>query len=257
MFCAFRVFDLNKRILDAGAFNDVMESNMQRLAKASNSNMPYAAFKDQWLRFRNVAQQRFAKHNCNKAAWQEAIQAAQRHHGTKRKWGCDALIKVALRFAGWTAATSGVEQNFSKALRSIGPQRMSMSEENEETAIRFAVYKPEQSEIDDLIVNARKIWSETYAAPRTHTTPRVDKGVLRTKVYETAETNWLKQRRNATREAGLRLGDPLALSVQPAEIPGWTEGHDKERIFQAKNVQNKSCTPLMMDCYCRMKLPMA
>ena len=93
--------------------------------------------------------------------------------------------------------------------------------------------------------------------PHEPTRRPVDKGVLRTKVYETAETNWLKQRRNATREAGMRLGDPLALSVQPAEIPGWTEGHDKERIFQVKKRAKTSCTPLMMDCYCRMKLPMA
>ena len=241
LFCAFSVFDLNSKSMDENNLNDATVSNMQRLAQAFK--VSEAAFREQWLRLRHVARQSFAMNSCNKSAWQDAIQKAQRHHGTKQTWKTDALVEVALRFAGWTAATSGVEQNFSKAMRSIGPQRMSMSEENEETAIRFAVYKPERSEMDDVISRARKIWSETYGAPRIHTTTRLDKGGhhhLKNKGNETAEAVWLKHRRIATRDAGTRLGDPSALSVQAAEAcPGWTAGHDAEHTFQVKKRAEK------------------
>lgn len=243
LFCAFSVFDLNSKSQDLNINDAAVCANMKRLAQAFK--VSETAFREQWLRLRHVAQQSFAMHSCNKSAWQVAIQKAQRHHSTKHNWTIDALVEVALRFVGWTAATSGVEQNFSKAMRSIGPQRMSMTEENEETAVRFAVYKPERSEMDDVIARARKIWTESYGAPRNpNKEPRLDKGAHHRQRNATdkeiGETDWLKRRRIAAREAGASLGDPSALSVRAAEAcPGWTAGHDAEHAFQVKKRDKK------------------
>ena len=138
------------------------------------------------------------------------------------------------RFVGWTAATSGVEQNFSKALRSIGPQRGSLTPQHEETAVRFAVYKAEQKELDTLIANARELWAAHYGPPRKYSVQRCDKGARKVpaSAVENTETAWLGRRRAAAIDAGQQIGDSTALSVEVAEAGcGWTDGHVKEHIF--------------------------
>jgi hypothetical protein len=146
-----------------------------------------------------------------------------------------------------------VEQNFSKALRSIGPQRGSLSPLNEETAVRFAVYKPDPKEQGDVIASARLIWAETYGAPRTRELSRCDRGVPKTGrphmerplgFETTTATAWLKKRRAAAREVE-QCGDVSSLSVETAQAgSGWTEGHDKEHRFQIKKRLKKELQAL-------------
>ena len=151
------------------------------------------------------------------------------------------------RFVGWTAATSGVEQNFSKALRSIGPQRGSLTPEHEETAVRFAVYKPEQKELDTLIATARELRAAHYGLPREKSVQRCDKGThkVAASAVGNTETAWLGRRRAAAIDAGQQIGDSTALSVEAAEAGcGWTDGHVKEHIFQSKKRAKKELQAL-------------
>ena len=206
--------------------------------------MNEAALNDQYHRLRAVALQkkRDRPDVCNKTAWQEAVRSCHRHHATKLNWNLDALLPVLWRFLGWTAATSGVEQNFSKALRSIGPQRGSLTPEHEETAVRFAVYKPEQKEIETLIAKARDIWAEHYGPPREMLLHRCDKGTFKvpSSASDNTEKAWLDRRRAAAVDAGRQIGDSTALSVEAAEAGcGWTDGHVKEHLFQSKKRAKK------------------
>ena len=204
LLCAFSVFNLDDSGRDRPA-NTGGDISLQRLAKAFDVHE--AALKDQYHRLRAVALQkkRDRPDVCNKTAWQEAVRSCHRHHGTKLNWNLSALLPVLWRFVGWTAATSGVEQNFSKALRSIGPQRGSLTPEHEETAVRFAVYKPEQKELDTLIAKARELWAAHYGSPREMLFQRCDKGAHKVPASadENTETAWLGRRRAAAIDAEL------------------------------------------------------
>ena len=224
--------------------NKSTTESLDRLAQAFA--VPGASLKEQFCRVRPVAtlKQNERPDVCNKVAWQEAIQSCQRHHGTKSHWVVDALLPVLWRYVGWTAATSGVEQNFSKALRLIGPQRGSLTPEHEETAVKFAVYTADQKEVDNVIARARAIWDAHYGAPRVSGHQRCDKGVPRISNAET-ERAWLKRRRDAAHDAGNEFGDPTALSVEAAEGgPGWKARHDKEHVFQVQKRAKKELQAL-------------
>jgi hypothetical protein len=242
---SFKVFNLSAQEgRGSGSMNKPTTESLDRLAQAFT--VPAAALKDQFCRVRPVAilKQNERPNVCNKVAWQEAIQSCQRHHGTKSNWGVDALLPVLWRYVGWTAATSGVEQNFSKALRLIGPQRGSLTPEREETVVKFAVYTADQKEVDDVIARSRAIWDVHYGAPRIRAHQRCDKGVPRISTAET-ERAWLKRRRDAAHDAGNEFGDPTALSVEAAEGgPGWTAGHDKEHAFQVQKRAKKQLQAL-------------
>ena len=253
LFCAFSLFDLTPQAhQQLERVNDETVSNLQRLSQAFNVNS--SALQDQWHRLKYVANEHFTSKAgiSNKIAWQLAVQSCQRHHMTRHSWNMEALLPVLWRFVGWTAATSGVEQNFSKALRSIGLQRGSLTPANEETAIRFAVFKPTPDEVIELISKARELWAAHYGAPRTAAAAghRCDKGVPKRKLQTTdsapaddavrTEAAWLRKRRNAARDAGQRLGDASALSVSVAKHePGWTSGHEDEHQFQKKKRAKK------------------
>ena len=246
LLCAFSVFNLDDSGRDRPA-NTGGDISLQRLAKAFDVHE--AALKDQYHRLRAVALQkkRDRPDVCNKTAWQEAVRSCHRHNETKLKWNLSALLPVLWRFVGWTAATSGVEQNFSKALRSIGPQRGSLTPEHEETAVRFAVYKPEQKELDTLIAKARELWAAHYGPPREMLVQRCDKGTHRVaaSAVGNTETAWLGRRRAAAIDAGQQIGDSTALSVEAAEAGcGWTDGHVKEHIFQSKKRAKKELQAL-------------
>lgn len=247
LFCSFKLFNLEcGGVIGPGSSNKGSDMALQRLAQAFN--VEFAALKDQFYRLGPVAMQkkRDCPHICNKIAWTEAVRSCHRHHETKRRWELDALLPTLWRYVGWTAATSGVEQNFSKALRSIGPQRGSLSPNREETAVRFAVYKPDEQEVEHLINKARAIWAAHYGPPR-HVEPRArcDRGTCKASGSENTETAWLNNRRSAAIEAGNKLGDAAALSIEAAEgRSGWTEGHDKEHTFQLKKRAKKELQAL-------------
>ena len=245
LFAALSVFNLEDSCTSRPA-NHGGDTSLLRLAKAFNVNE--AALKDQYHRLRAVALQKKKDRVdiCNKTAWRDAVLSCHRHSETKRNWNLDALLPAIWRFVGWTAATSGVEQNFSKALRSIGPQRGSLTSEHEETAVRFAVYKPDQAEIEAVIVKARELWAQHYGPPRKITHQRCDKGTRKLPASKgNTETAWLNKRRAATLAAGKQIGDSTALSIEAAQAGcGWTEGHDKEHTFQSKKRAKKELQAL-------------
>ena len=248
LFCSFKLFNLEGGgVIGPGSSNKGTDMALQRLAQAFD--VEFAALKSQFYRLASVAMQkkRDCPHICNKMAWTEAVRSCIRHHETRRNWGLDAILPVLWRYVGWTAATSGVEQNFSKALRSIGPQRGSLSPDHEETAVRFAVYKPEEQEVEHLITKARAIWAVHYGSPRrVEPMARCDRGSCKPAgASENTETAWLNRRRSAAIEAGNKLGNAAALSIEAAEVgSGWTEGHDKEHTFQVKKRAKKELQAL-------------
>ena len=236
LFCAFNIFNLTDNS-KAGNGNDIA---LRRLAQAFDVN--HAALKDQYHRLRSVALQKKRDGVVgNKDAWKEAVQSCRRAIAHNVGWNMDALLPVLWRFVGWTAATSGVEQNFSKALRSIGHQRGSLTSEHEETAVRFAVYKPNATEQEDLIRRARIIWDKHYGCTRQAQTQRCDKGMHRGQACAgNTEKFWLEQRRAAAQEVGEKMGHASALTIESAKDgPGWTVGHDDEHEFQSKKRAKK------------------
>ena len=249
LFCSLKLFNLDGGgVIGPGSrsSNKGTDMALQRLAQAFN--VEFAALKDQFYRLGSVAMQkkRDCPHICNKMAWTEAVRSCHRHHATKLSWELDALLPALWRYVGWTAATSGVEQNFSKALRSIGPQRGSLTPDREEIAVRFAVYKPDEQEVERVITKARDIWAAHYGTPR-HVEPmaRCDRGSCKASGSTNTETAWLNERRSAAIEAGNKLGDAAALSIEAAEGgSGWTEGHDKEHTFQVEKRAKKELQAL-------------
>lgn len=245
LFCSFKLFNLEGGGI-VGSPNTFSNVSLQRLAQAFNVNL--AALKEQFCRLYPVAVQkkRDQPSVSNKLAWQSAVKSCHRHHETKSRWHLDALLPTLWRYVGWTAATSGVEQNFSKALRSIGPQRGSLSAEHEEIAVRFAVYKPDEQEQARVIAKAREIWAEHYGPPRqVEPGARCDRGTYKAAGSENTETAWLNRRRSSAIEAGIKLGDSSALTIEDAMGgSGWTNGHTKEYEFQKKKRAKKELQAL-------------
>ena len=121
-----------------------------------------------------------------------------------------------------------------------------MTSEHEETAVRFAVYKPDQAEIEAVINKARELWARHYGPPRKTIHQRCDKGIVKLPASEgNTEKAWLDKRRAAALNAGKQVGDSTALSVEVAQAGrGWTEGHAKEHIFQSKKRAKKELQAL-------------
>lgn len=237
LFCAFSVFDLS-----GGNAGECDAIALQRLAQAFNVN--YVELKDQYHRIRMVALQK-KKDGVgisNKEAWQQTVQACR----SNKRWTSEALLPVLVRFAGWTASTSGVEQNFSKALKTIGAHRFNMTHENEETAIKFAVYQPDnEEELKTITANARKLWDRHYGPARAVTMQRLDKGTRRLASAANSETAWLDHRRAAAMKVGKEFGNSSNLTIEAAaEGVGWTASHDKEHAFQAKKRAKKKLSAL-------------
>ena len=242
LFCAFSIFNLEGNSRVAGAINDAA---LQRLSRALDVN--HAALVVQYHRLRAVAMQRKkdGMSLSNKDAWKDAVRSCKRASATIASWSLDAVLPVLWRYAGWTAATSGVEQNFSKALRSIGPQRGSLTPENEETALRLAVYKPDSAEEEDVIARARAIWHKHYGSHRQYNTTRCDKGTHRDQASTNTEKAWLDKRRAAAQEVGAKLGNASTLTIESAAGgTGWTDGHDHEHDFQVKKRAKKELQAL-------------
>jgi hypothetical protein len=173
----------------------------------------------------------------NKAAWKDAVESTQKHHGTKKSYSVEALRPVLARYLGWTCATSAVEQGFSVGLRALGFQRGSMKEGAEETAMRFACYKPDPREVDEVITRARSLWEECFGTPRSSGC-RVDAGVPRHKTIDGTEAAWLRQRRAAANAVGREGASEQGLvgkTPLPIEL---TERQEKELERQRKQ-QNK------------------
>ena len=245
LFCAFNIFS---SLGDSAPSNS--ESALKRIAQAFNLDLP--ALRSQFHRLRMVAAQKKKDGTTdNKLAWREAVLGGRR--GNKEIWTTNALLPALWRYVGWTAATSGVEQNFSQGLRAIGSRRGFLSTQHEETALKFAVYKPDDRELNDVVARARELWAKHYGAPRQMTQQRCDKGVSvhEATCSETAtsaknsEKAWLRKRRSAASEVGRQVDNASSMTIENARNgSGWTIDHDKEHEFQAKKRAKKELQAL-------------
>lgn len=252
VFQAFRVFNLGARGPSKGGWNlgasqepatadseDPVQVHLARLAAVCNVDGP--ALQAEFLQHFPIAAK--LKHQSvdhdNKAAWRAAVESTQLHHATRQSYPVAALMPVLSRYLAWTAATSGVEQNFSVALRAITPQRAgSMDGVVEDTALRFACYKPKTAgEEEQLINRARIIYEEHFGPPRTRAGFRVDSGLFRSGTSTGTEAAWLRARRAAAREAVGQVG--AANPEYPIEPGAWSEKHQKELQHQQQQQKKR------------------
>ena len=210
IFAAFRVFDLHSNERRQSGGTDVVTADegflscFARLARVANVNAE--ALLSQYTSIRQMAlgvKERTGA--SNKCAWQDAIRMSQKHHGTRQSYPVDALLPVLQKYCAWTAATSGVEQNFSVSTRAVGVYRSSMGDSVSEMCLRFATEKLQDAQKDEIIAKARIIWADYYGPPRQKASTRCDLGMLKVKESSatgTTEASWLRQKRAEAHSVG-------------------------------------------------------
>ena len=114
---AFQVFHLSDCVRGRDCSADVLR-NLERLAQVYS--VPFEALKQEYARLLPIAAALKKQAGLsNREAWREALQRTSSRKGAQgRKYEATALIQVMAACQCWTAATSGVEQQFSKLKRS-------------------------------------------------------------------------------------------------------------------------------------------
>ena len=145
-----------------------MDGNVRRVAKLQHEDEMTLRWETHQMR--PIALQDFVKGGLsNLDAWKQAI--------ARVPGSLDTLRRVLIAFASYGASSSGVEQNFSKALRAISPQQKSGSEELENDLLKVILDRDEKDE-RQVVANAKEVWAAHYGAPRNPPTlPRRHKGV--------------------------------------------------------------------------------
>jgi hypothetical protein len=147
------------------------------------------------------------------AAWGRALRRTQADPKRRRKYPADVLRPLLQFYAVASGTTSGIEQNFSAAKRTLGEQ-WAGSPLAEERRLCLSLARkaaaPTTTEPSRLLEAARLVWAETFGAPRASgqsrhrgvgqslaakrhraTTPRLAK----------SHAAWLRQRRESSRNA--------------------------------------------------------
>jgi hypothetical protein len=184
------------------------------------------------------------------------VLGSQRHHATRRKYDCEALLAVLCRFMGWRAATSGIEQNFSQALRALGPQRSNaLAPDSLALNMRFAVYKCSEEEREKVVANARKIWADNFGAPRCRDSERVDRGLKRPRPGDQmSEQGWLARRRAAAFLLGWQSGTRRpSRSTRLEQQTAGQAATSASMISKRIKGNEKSCRPFGTAAFCRTR----
>ena len=167
----------------------------------------------------------------NRDAWREALQRTSARKGDQNtKYEHLELREVVAAYQGWTAASSGVEQLFSKLKRSPVELSNASAETDRRTAI---VMGDGQATVasDAIVAEARKIYASLLhsGASRPRTRQRFDSG-KKGGVKEGSFAHWNRCRKMALAEAVDNVQTPPR---KPSEVQ--TASAQKERDFQRKN----------------------
>ena len=208
---------------------DVWEPQIKRLAQAFKVNEHHLLA--QVAQFRPVAATIAQQRGCgNRAAWQQAIEQTQKSVSSRKNYPVDSVLPVLQRFMAWTSSSSGVEQSFSRAERSM-VDRTPASETTEAANLKPIMDKrPEER--DDVCGRAQEIYASLFGVTRIHdNVPRIDLGIRRMAMRQRgSEAAWLRRRRSAVATAAkectlAHASDAMEDGTRPE---GWNQHHEKE-----------------------------
>lgn len=236
LFAAFEVFNL----ADEGKRqNPDVVRNLQRLAQAF-AVCP-EKLKEQYARLMPIATAIKKQGGLsNRDAWKEALQRTSSRKGAQnQRHEHSALREVIAPYQGWTAASSGVEQLFSKLKRSP----VELSNASAETDRRTACVMGDGQAVAamaDIVTDARQIYASLLhsgvARPRTRV--RFDCGT-KGGCREGTFAHWNRNRKQAVAEAVQSYTTPPR---KPSAVQ--TVSALKERDFQRKHALKRKAEAL-------------
>ena len=163
---AFQIFHLSDCVRGRDCSADVLR-NLERLALYS---VPFQALKEEYARLLPIAAALKTQAGLsNREAWREALQRTSSRKSAQGKYEATALIQVVAAYQCWTAASSGVEQQFSKLKRSP----VELSNSSVDTDRRLAIVMGDGQAMSpavqpEVIGAARRIYSSLLSSGKSH-----------------------------------------------------------------------------------------
>ncbi len=226
-----------------------INNRLGTLARAFN--VDEAALVTQLNEHKRLAQQEFDNHPGESAmeAWRRGFRLTQSDAKRRKRFPADALMPVLRCCLVAPGNTSGIERDFSKAERLLGPQWNGgeMCEERRVTLV-IAKITPET------LANARRVWAQCYGKPRAagssdrrrRNLGHSLKALCRRKarLSMTSESAWLKRRRACLEgDSGPASKMPKAevRNVATAAEAAWTSTHEEEMLWQKDQQITRLC----------------
>ena len=185
----------------------------------------------------------------NLDCWVAAVHRAESRKSMAMAHPTHAIREGIYRLAMFRACTSRIEQDFSKIDEVLGSKRLAGVGSTEDDVIKVILDTPEDpQELARIVVKARVIWRECMGVsrPGEGRGRRFDFGVPapKRKLAGSGDPTQRKFARKQFVTERRRAANEVAQSIQPvdalekiaaagsADLPGWTERHDKELSFQ-------------------------
>ena len=231
---AFRVFN----VCDSGSnwvCNDDVIVDLERLAKTFD--VSFDDLRLQFLRFRGRVAVEARTTQDNKTAWANVMRhVSDRNVATRSDDRLEicALSAVVFRYLAWGFSTSGIEQGFTRSMRSFSVFQEASKPEYEDRMVRLALEGP-SNRPRELAQRARLLWPAMgFGNARTTSarSKRSDAGVKRSG-RSCSEASFLKRRRDSVGSATGGLEREAAVDqVESSALPScWGDSHEKELEF--------------------------
>ena len=168
---------------------------------------------------------------------------------------CGQIEHIALRGAAWSAATSKVEQSFSKIDANLCKNRLSASAPVENMNVNlFMSADVTEAELESVIDGAIMIWKmyRPWSHSRMHTVDRRDKGFPKDVCAQASssggekptEKAFLSNVRSVVAKSSKRGASGALLE---AVVPLWDKGHENELAFQKQKRRKKEVEACLQD----------
>ncbi len=179
----------------------------------------------------------------NGEAWRLALATTQYRKSVAERFPVGELLPALRRYRASGISTSGIEQNFSKAVRSINEQQLSGMGESSEAVMVKIILDFQEEERDTVIELARRTWAGVYGKPRGRIT-KLDVRAGRPQPKKTGtEREFITKRRE---NVAALPAHPAGGKVDPSKMlrgafgpglkpsQGWTEAHENELSWHRK-----------------------
>jgi len=170
-------------------------------------------------------------------------------HGAKET---DHLEYVCLRGKAFKAATSKVEQSFSKVDQMLNKNRLNASAGVENMYVNlFMADDMNDVELDSVIDGAITVWKTCFASKqcRSHTVVRNDKDVPHNN-YHRVQTSSLPTEKDflkGIRDSVKKNARPGSSDALLAGVPLWEKSHEDEMAFQQHKRRKKEVEACLQD----------
>ena len=188
------------------------------------------ALLQQELVYLRVVALRFKKQGFNNGeAWAQALGEYKK---APRDRDLSTLVFFLVRYRAYAISTCGLERKFSK-------QTWAWRTQSLHAKFEFARLKAKllndyvESEEQEVIGRAQKLWPELYKPVRCVLGPRFHKGRQLAKTGN-SETSFLKDRRASVAEGARKRGQAEVAAVTAEELPFWGESHEEEVAYQSR-----------------------